>query len=226
VLERCLQRLRQVNGPDFSVVVIDSAPNSSEAESVATRYVAQYVVSALTGLGRARNIGTRATDADIIAYLDDDMVPDTHWLVSLIAEFSDKDVMATTGPVLSLELADARAADLQLAVALGPWGPHRFQIGKTSRQWFERTIFGGISDGNIAMRHSAFEKIKGFDERLGRGATIDISEEHHAFFKLVERNFKIAYAPQAIIFHPSSPLSRDVFRKRMADTVAYAAFLA
>jgi GT2 family glycosyltransferase len=203
VLERCLQRLRQVNGPDFSVVVIDSAPNSSEAESVATRYVAQYVVSALTGLGRARNIGTRATDADIIAYLDDDMVPDTHWLVSLIAEFSDKDVMATTGPVLSLELADARAADLQLAVALGPWGPHRFQIGKTSRQWFERTIFGGISDGNIAMRHSAFEKIK-----------------------LVERNFKIAYAPQAIIFHPSSPLSRDVFRKRMADTVAYAAFLA
>jgi hypothetical protein len=31
---------------------------------------------------------------------------------------------------------------------------------------------------------NAFEKIKGFDERLGRGATIDISEEHHAFSSL------------------------------------------
>jgi len=112
VLERCLQRLQQVDDPDFSVVVVDSAPNSSEAKSVAARYGARYYLSPLKGASRARNIGTRATDADIIAYLDDDMVPHASWLISLIAEFADRDVRAATGPVLALELAEGSDVDL------------------------------------------------------------------------------------------------------------------
>lgn len=227
-LERCLQRLREVDHPVFLVVVVDSAPNSSEAKSVAARYGAQYNILPLKGLSRARNIGTRATDADIIAYLDDDMVPHARWLVSLIAEFADKDVMAASGPTLTLDLADASDVDLQLAVELGPWGPHRFQIDQSSRQWFERTNFGGIGDGNFALRRSAFDKIRGFDERLGRGAAIDAGEEHYAFFRVVERGFKIAYASQAIMFHESQslPITRDRLRKDVVDTVAFAAFLA
>jgi GT2 family glycosyltransferase len=131
-----------------------------------------------------------------------------------------------TGPVLTLELADGSDVDLQLAVELAPWGSHRFQIDQFSRQWFERTNFGGIGDGNFSLRRSAFDQIRGFDERLGRGATIDISEEHYAYFRLVERGFKIAYAPQAIVFHPSSQVRREILQKQIADTVAFAAFLA
>ena len=225
-LERCLQRLRQVNNPDFSVVVVDSAPTSSGAKSAAARYGARYHVSPLKGLSRARNIGTRATRAEIIAYLDDDMVPHARWLDSLVAVFADKKVIAATGPVLALEYADGSDVDLQLAVELAPWGPCRFQIDQSSHKWFERTNFGGIGDGNFALRRSAFDQIRGFDERLGRGATIDISEEHYAFFRLVECGFKIVYAPKAIVFHPSSPMDRDVLGKRIADAVAFAAFLA
>ena len=225
-LERCLQRLRQIDRPAFSIVVADSAPNSTEAKLVAARYGAQYNVSPIKGASRARNIGTRATHADIIAYLDDDMVPHTRWLVALLAEFADKDVMAATGPVLALEFADGSDVDLQLAVELVPWGPHRFQIDKSSREWFERTNFGGIGDGNFALRRSAFDQIGGLHEQLGRGATIESSEEHYAYFRLVERGFKVAYAPHAIVFHPSRPMSHDVLQKQITDTVAFAAFLA
>ena len=87
-LERCLERLRQIDDPDFSVVVVDSAPNSAEAKSVAARYGAQYEVSPLKGSSRARNIGTRANHADIIAYLDDDMVPHTRWLACLTVDLT------------------------------------------------------------------------------------------------------------------------------------------
>jgi GT2 family glycosyltransferase len=226
ILERCLQRLQQIDNLDFSVLVVDSAPNSSEAKTVAARYGAEYNVSPLKGLSRARNIGSRATHADIIAYLDDDMVPHTHWLDSLIAEFACKDVMAVTGPVLTLELADASDVDLRLAVELAPWGPHSFQIDQSSHQWFERTNFGGIGDGNFALRRSGFDQIQGFDEQLGRGATIDIGEEHYAYFRLVDRGFKIAYSPHAVVFHPTAPMSRDYLRKQTADTVAFAAFVA
>lgn len=226
VLERCLQRVRQIDDPVFSVVVVDSAPTSSGARSLAARYGAVYKVSPLKGLSRARNIGTCAVRADIIAYLDDDMLPHAHWLGSLIEAFSESDVMAVTGPILALELADASGVDLRLAVELGPWGPEPFQIDQSSRQWFERTNFGGVGDGNFALRRKAFDEIRGFDERLGRGATIDGGEEHYAYFRLVESGFKIAYVPQAIVFHPSSPTSRDVLRKQITDTIAFAAFLA
>jgi len=225
-LERCLIELQQSNEPACSVIVVDSAPQSPDAQSVAVRYGVRYVLSPLKGLSRARNIGTRTTDADIIAYLDDDMVPHARWLNSLIAEFADRDVMASTGPVLNLELSDGSDVDLQLAVELAPLGCDRFQVDQSSRQWFERTNFGGIGDGNFALRRSAFEKIAGFDERLGRGATIDTSEEHYAYFKLVQNDFKIAYSPRAIVFHPILPVSRDILQKRTADTVAFATFLA
>ena len=226
LLEHSLQRLRRVDNPAFSVVVVDSAPTSCETKLIADRYGTEYKLSPIKGLSRARNIGACASHAHIIAYLDDDMLPHPHWLSSLIEPFADSDVMAVTGPVLALELVDASGADLRSAVELAPWGPAPFEIDRSSPQWFERTNFGGVGVGNFALRREAFDQIQGFDERLGRGATIDGGEDNYAFFRLVERGFKIAYAPQAIVFHPSSPKNRDVLRKQIADAVAFAAFLA
>jgi len=225
LLDRCLRRIQQIDYPDFSVVVVDSAPKSSEAKLLAARYGANYEVSPLKGLSRARNIGTRATEADIIAYLDDDMIPHTGWLRSLIEELSDKDVVAATGPVLTLEFADSIDGDLRAQVDWGPWGPHRFHIDRSSPQWFERTCFGGIGNGNFALRRDGFDEIRGFDERIGRGAAISSGEEHYAYFRLVEFGFKIAYSPQAIVFHPSPLMTREALQKRLAENFAYVAFL-
>jgi O-antigen biosynthesis protein len=226
LLERSLRWLRQVDSLEFSVLVVDSAPNSSETKSVARRYEAEYAVSPLKGLSRARNVGIRTTRADIIVYLDDDMLPHKRWLRSLIEPFVDEDVMAVTGPMLPMELAGSSDRDLRLGVELAPWGPRRFEINRSSPQWFERANFGGVGDGNFAVRRSAFERIHEFDERLGRGGPIDGSEEHYAFFQLVDRGFKIAYCPQAIVFHATSPRTSAALRKQAVDTVAFAVFLA
>jgi hypothetical protein len=44
------------------------------------------------------------------------------------------------------------------------------KIDKSSSQWFERTKFGRIDDGNFSLRRSAFDQTRDFDERLSRGA--------------------------------------------------------
>src|SRR5262249_22419649 len=115
-LGRCLEQLRLVDNPGFSVVVVDSAPNSSDAKLLAHSYGAQYELSPTKGLSRARNVGTRATNANIVVYLDDDMVPHRRWLASLVAEFTQNDLVAATGPVLPLEFSDGSDVDLQLAL--------------------------------------------------------------------------------------------------------------
>src|SRR5262249_23139628 len=64
------------------------------------------------------------------------------------------------------------------------------------------------------------------DERLGRGAVINASEDHYAYFTLVESGWKIVYEPRAIVFHPKSLTTRDTVRQHMAESVAYCAFIA
>ena len=225
VLERCLRAVQKLDYPKFAIVVVDSVPNSSEAQALAARYDAEYCASPVKGLSRARNIGTRATQSDIVAYLDDDMVPHVDWLRSLVDEFFDKNVGAVTGPVLPLERRASTSAELQMSLERVPWGPLRFQIDRTSPQWFERANFGGIGDGNFALRRDVFERLRGFDERLGRGVAISSGEEHYAFFTLLCTGSTVAYAPQAIVFHPSPPATSEYRRKLIAEAIAYAAFL-
>ncbi len=225
LLERCLQAVRRIEYPDLVLSVVDSAPDSHEARTLAARYGADYSLVPIRGLSRARNVGARAARSDIVAYLDDDMVPHIDWLAPLVAEFADQRVIAATGPVLPLTMAEASPNELQLTLETSSWGPDRFQVDRHSPEWFERANFGDVGDGNMALRREAFDRFSGFDEQLGRGVTITSGEEHYAYFTLIETGHRIAYAPQAIVFHPVSPATPEYSQHLIAQATAYAAFL-
>jgi O-antigen biosynthesis protein len=226
LLERCLEALQQVDYPNYSVVVIDSAPVSGDAKRLATRYRASYQLSPAKGLSRARNLGMQAAaSSEIVAYLDDDMVPHVRWLHSLVDEFKDHEVMVVTGPMLAAELSESTDAEVQAALMMSPWGATRFQLHRSSPNWFERANFGGIGDGNFALRRTAICLFPGFDERLGRAAMLSGGEDHYAYFLLLKMGCTIAHAPSAIVFHPSSAMTEQCNRKRVAESVAYATFL-
>jgi O-antigen biosynthesis protein len=224
-LERCLKALQKMDYAKFDVIVVDNAPTSNEAQILASRYRVDYCVAAAKGLSRARNAGSRSCSSDFIAYLDDDMVPHAGWLRALMDGFTDENVMAVTGPILPLEVRKSSELELRALLEKVPWGPLRFHIDRSSSRWFDRANFGGIGDGNFALRRSAFTQLAGFDERLGRGVAVSSGEEHYAYFRLVSMGAKVVYAPWGIVFHPSSPLSKEHRRKVIAEAVAYAAFL-
>jgi GT2 family glycosyltransferase len=207
------------------VTVVDSAPRSDEAKILADRYGSEYQSSSARGLSRARNIGARAAQSDIVAFLDDDMVPHVRWLESLLKEFADDDVVAVTGPILPIELSGSPWTDITLALTKVPWGPHGFRINKSDPDWFVRANFGGVGDGNFAIRRNAFHRISGFEERLGRGTVINTSEEHYAYFMLLSIGNTIAYAPDGIVFHSSHQNTAEYRRKLIGETVAYSIFL-
>jgi glycosyltransferase involved in cell wall biosynthesis len=210
---------------NVTVIVVDSAPLSEATRSISQTYQAGYVLSPLKGLSRARNIGTRALATDVVAYLDDDMVPSDGWPSSILKAFSDDQVMGATGPILPLEMADASLSALRYAVAASSWGPSLNSVDRTCADWFERTNFGGIGDGNFALRREGFDEIGGFDDRLGRGAHVSSGEEHYAYFRLALANHRIAYVPEAIVFHP--PPKNDIEDKRryIQEASAYLSFL-
>src|SRR4051812_46612444 len=87
-LERCLRSVQDSEYPHRSVLVVDSDPDTEEAQAIAAKHRAEYVRVPRPGLSRARNAGARAASSDIVAYLDDDMVPHRGWLGALISEFA------------------------------------------------------------------------------------------------------------------------------------------
>ena len=104
LLERCLGSLERLNVKAQRVLIVDNAPESDTVPSIAAKYGADYVLEPRPGLSRARNCGANVCSEDILAYIDDDMVPHPDWLSSLLSGFSDANVAVVTGPVVPLEI--------------------------------------------------------------------------------------------------------------------------
>jgi len=232
-LARCLAALRRNEAPDVEIVVVDSAPTRRPAEHVAGEWRARYIREDKPGASRSRNAGARAARGEVILFVDDDSLPDVGWMHALAAEFDDERVMAAAGAVRppgdpeSLTAADRVAMWMGLSYC---GGPVRRVIDKTTPQWFEIALFGGIGIGpNMAVRRSAFDFWPGFDERLGPGSVIAGAEEPYAFFSLIDMGCRVAYSPVAVVRHPFPQHSAETLKARylrsLTISTAYLAFL-
>src|SRR5580693_3090239 len=97
-LRRCIRSLlAQRAGVKFEVIVVDNRPETGStwrtvgplaAEDSRVRYLAE----SRAGSSIARNWGISQTDAEVVAFTDDDVVVDPSWLEWLIAPFADRRV--------------------------------------------------------------------------------------------------------------------------------------
>lgn len=190
------------------MVVIDNTFGDEAAQRIATDRGARYLIEPLVGLSRARNRALFECATDIIAFLDDDAVPDQKWLQHLIEPFADRKVAAVTGRIKTPD-STSNGASAQPRV-----------VNSQVPQWFEIVTFGGLGlGGNMALRRSACNGKKVFDERLGRGAPFQIGEESFAFAWILSRGFTAVYTPQAVVSHP--PMSRASVGEEARNSIAY-----
>lgn len=217
MLRRCLQSLSEMTILPNEILVVDNSGGDPEAQQLAGAFGARYVVERIAGLSRARNWGLAQSRCDVVAFLDDDCIPDPRWLENLLIPFSDQNVAAVTGEVLrfsteELRFAENRSASEEL----------RYVTRDTSR-WFEIASFGGIgSGGNMAFRRATCQGVSLFDERLGRGAPFRIAEENCAFVSILAQGYSAVRIPDARVYHPEKERNSD---QEAASIIAYWLFL-
>ena len=209
LLKQCLSSVARLAPAPDRVLVVDNSEGNPDTRKVACDYLADYVVEPKTGLSRARNRGIAECSTDIVAFLDDDVTPDPDWLGLLMAPFSDQQIGATAGRVIT---PDPSATS-----------PHQHDprtLANIHPHWFEIATFGGLGLGaNLAFRKQACADRKFFDERLGRGAPFEIGEESYAFAVLLSRGYHIAYVPSAVVHHP--PLTRFTVEHEAETSFSY-----
>jgi len=155
------------------------------------------------GLSWARNAGWNAATADIIAFLDDDEIPDEHWLAELARGFSARaDVGCVTGMVLPAEL---RTEPQQWFEGLGGFRQGRgfaqeiFGPGHAQSPIYPFPPFG--AGANMAFRRGVLADIDGFNVALGAGTPAKASEETLAFARTRLAEHTIVYQPTALVSH-------------------------
>jgi glycosyltransferase involved in cell wall biosynthesis len=222
-LNACLEALSALDYPCFEVLVVNNGRSNDATDDIASRWGARYAVEHEVGLSRARNRGARLCNTELVAFLDDDAVPEPDWLTKLVNEFRDPAVIVVTGRMLPLREESGLEAQYEAAMA-GSVAERRV-VDRSTPAWFELANFGGIGDGgSMAFRRAAFDVWPGFDERLGRGAALDASEEHYAFFCLLDLGYRAAFTPDAIGHHPLPRTLADLRTRRLRDLTASTAY--
>jgi glycosyltransferase involved in cell wall biosynthesis len=212
-LENCLRAIAALNGKPDELIIVDNSSGDKLTEDLARKFSAVYLVEPEMGLSRARNLGLAECKSEIIAYLDDDALPEEHWLEHIIEPFADPRVAVVTGEAITPESVVGKN---------GPKPPS--SLDKKERRWFEIAAFGRLGIGtNMALRKSACTLPEMFDERLGRGAPFHGMEEHHAFAQLLSHDYCAVHIPAAVVYHSSqNPMN---VKREACNNVAYSLLL-
>jgi GT2 family glycosyltransferase len=144
------------------------------------------------GLSRARNIATRALDAEWIVFMDDDSLPERDWAAELRAVLeADPPVELVTGPIAAVQPPDGAYDVDELPVP-----EERTLAGPRIRPW---EVAFGVS---FAVRRSALERLDGFDERLGAGSEdFPASEDMDLNWRLTRSGGSVLHTPRPRVLH-------------------------
>lgn len=189
MLERCLASLLAQNlAPEqYEIVVVDDAgleETRAQVQSCVARHSARgpalrYIAAgARQGPAAARNVGWRAARGAIIAFTDDDCVPEPGWLRA------------------GLEALDGGAAGVwgRLILPLPP-DPTDYELNAA------RLAHAEFVTANCFYRRDVLRREGGFDERF----TAAWREDSDLYFRLRARREVLVHAAQAVVVHPIRP---------------------
>lgn len=210
-IQSCLRTLLALDYPHYEIVVVDNAPSNSEtADYIQRVYGAhpqvRYVREDRAGSSWARNRGIMTARGEILAFADDDIVVDSHWLTALVQDFTlAENVACVTGLLLPFELE----TEAQFWIE---------EFGSFSKG-FHRRIFdmqenhphtplhpytaGRLGTGACMAFTAAFLRgVGGFDIALGPATPARGGEDLTLFFETMVRGYKLVYEPAAVGYHP------------------------
>ncbi|MEU7283100.1 glycosyltransferase [Streptomyces sp. NPDC045431] len=230
-LARALDSLLAQDHPDHETVVVDNAPRTTATrELVAAKYpTVRYVREDVPGLAAAHNRGAAVADGAVLAFTDDDVVADPHWLSALTAPFAaDPGTGCVTGLILPARLRTPAQVLLEshggFAKGFTPrtWDPAR---PPADEPLFPFTAGSFGSGANMAFRASALKAVGGFDPATGTGTPAKGGDDLYAFVRVLAAGHRLLYTPDALVWHHHRETWQDLRRQAYGYGAGLTAYL-
>jgi glycosyltransferase involved in cell wall biosynthesis len=187
---------------DWEVLVVDNN-STDQTHDVVKRFELQYpgrfryLFEPQQGKSHALNAGIRASQSEILAFMDDDAKVDPEWLGKLVSSLHDGKCAGAGGRIIPVWPGSIptwlRVEDPN---ALGPFVAFDPGTGPAP-------LVDPPYGANMAFRRDAFEKYGNFLTNLGPRPGSDIKGEDTEFGqRLLNAGERIWYEPDAVVHHP------------------------
>ena len=202
-LTNCLQSLADLDYPDnrFEVIVVDDGSKISlktVVKPLQNQLNLTLIPQANAGPATARNTGAKQAQGKFLAFIDDDCTPANNWLqvleTYLIAHANDLIGGCIINALCENIYATASQALLDYIYA-------SYQNKTKFPQFF--------TSNNIALSAENFWAIGGFDTNFPLAA----AEDREFCDRLLSHNYKMRYAPEAIVYHAHHLTLKTFYRQ-------------
>lgn len=195
LLTRCLRGVSQLYYHPFEVVVVADQAGLSALEAAKLPIPIKTALFDITNISQARNIGLSLAAGQVVAFIDDDAVPEPGWLHHLAAVFHDSNVMSAGGYVLGRNGISFQT-EAQTINEDGITKPLKSSgtapvIVETSPEHAIKT-----EGTNCAFRRSVFARSGGFDTNFHY-----FMDEADLNIRLAHMGCKAAIVPLAVVHH-------------------------
>lgn len=197
---------------NFEVIVVNG-PSVDDTEKVAKRYGVRYFTAPFN-LSVSRNIGIKKAAGEIVAFIDDDAVPDVHWIADIVGAYDDPAVGAVGGRVYNGDGTGFQYSYGRIGVWGYPETRHSapYDNNDPSGEWFNINI-----GTNASYRRAALVDVGGFDEEIEY-----YHDESDVCVRLVQAGYKVRQLENAYVHHKMAPSYR---RKSSSRTVVWDAIV-
>lgn len=205
------------DGDSAHVWVVDN--NSRDATAAAITEWSRVIPHRLTliressqGSSFARNAGIRASQGELVGFVDDDEQVAPNWIACALSKFRDQPALSFIGgPYLPRwEAPPPTWLPRNYPAAIG------MKPGPEKETPFGDPAAGILMGGNAVVRREVFKSVGLFDTRLGRTDKGLLSAEDEDFFhRLMHAGLSGLFVPELVIFHdvPATRLTKRYHRR-------------
>jgi len=204
-LRLCLKAVARLAYTHFEVVVVADPSGQHVVADLPFADRIRFVPFDEANISAARNRGIARAAGQIIAFLDDDAVPETRWLDHLVAAFEDPDVAAAGGFVLGRNGISfqwkSRIVDVTGQTRDVTLNQHNPTVLTPPAGWAVKT-----EGTNMAVRRDVLVRLGGFDP-----AFRFYLDETDLNIRMAEAGYSTAIVPLAQVHHgfAASPIRRS-----------------
>ncbi|OHB17369.1 MAG: hypothetical protein A2913_00940 [Parcubacteria group bacterium RIFCSPLOWO2_01_FULL_40_65] len=185
----------------MEVIVVDNNPTSKDYRAGVENFT-KIIRESVLGLNHARNTGIKAATGNIIAFLDDDVVPSKTWVASLIRAHKLPGILCVGGPVVIEDwhkvVVPEWFSDYFLRFIVPPKFPRL--AGKIEKPYY-------LIGANMSFKKSVFNDCGFFDINLDRRGDCLLSGG--------DVEFMMRLKPEHIFYEPLAAVSTKITQQRL-----------
>ena len=206
---------------DYEILVVDNSPQNENIEINKRKYLNDnkiiYRWIETPGLSNARNYAVNNSNAEYIAYMDDDAIASNEWLKSIVFAYENLgDKVVCVGgvvePIWEIERPSWLHSWLEGYVSIVNWGNGKTPRIAKNNEWMAGT--------NISFKLDFLKNYALFDTKLGRNGdgSVLLSNEEVKIAETIKKNgFEIGYYDKVHVRHlvAKERLTHEWFRRRI-----------